>query len=105
LLAAEHVQADYPARFERDMACTEAEWLGWLPRALAGYVWHQSAQALEVELGTGRLKVNWHPLPPRVIALMRLPRLLVVFTFDGVSAEGRRNFMKHFDLYLQRGGG
>lgn len=99
------VQTDYPDRFERDMACTEAEWLGWLPRALAGHVWHQSAQALLVEVGGGRLQVNWHPLPPRVIALMRLPRLHVAFAFDGVSAEERRAFMKKFDLYLQRGGG
>ncbi len=99
------MQADYPERFERDMACTEAEWLGWLPRALAGHVWHQSAQALLVEVGGGRLQVNWHPLPPRVIALMRLPRLHVTFSFDGVSPDERRAFMKKFDLYLQRGGG
>lgn len=99
------MQADYPERFERDMACTEAEWLGWLPRALAGHVWHQSAQALLVEVGGGRLQVNWHPLPPRVIALLHLPRLHVAFAFDDVSAEERRAFMKKFDLYLQRGGG
>lgn len=99
------MQTDYPDHFERDMACTEAEWLGWLPRALAGHVWRQSAQALEVELGAGRLKVRWHSLPPRVIALLRLPRLQVAFAFDGVSADERRAFMKKFDLYLQRGGG
>lgn len=99
------MQADYPERFERDMACTEAEWLGWLPRALAGYAWHLTPQTLLVELGVGRLQVNWHPLPPRVIALMRLPRLQVVFSFNGVSPDERRAFMKRFDLYLQRGGG
>ena len=28
------MQSFYPERFERDMACTEAEWLSWLPRAV-----------------------------------------------------------------------
>jgi hypothetical protein len=105
LLAADKVQADYPERFQRDMACTEAEWLGWLPRALAGYLWNVSAQTLEVDVAAGRLRVNWHPLPPRVIALLRLQRLHVDFAFEGVSAEDRHAFMKRFDLHLQRGGG
>ena len=44
-------------------------------------------------------------LPPRQIALIRLPRLAVSFKFAGVADEVRHAFMKRFDLYMQRGGG
>ena len=33
---AEFLQASYPERFEREMGCTETEWLRWLPRAMGG---------------------------------------------------------------------
>jgi hypothetical protein len=42
---------------------------------------------------------------PRVIALVRIPRLLVNFRFDGLDDDERQVFMKRLDLYLQRGGG
>ena len=53
----------------------------------------------------GCLRLQWHALPPRVIALLRLPRLAVAFTFDGVDEAVRQRFMKRFDLTMQRGGG
>jgi PAS domain S-box-containing protein len=34
-----------------------------------------------------------------------LPRLAIRFAFDGVGDEARQAFMRHFDLYTQRGGG
>jgi hypothetical protein len=37
--------------------------------------------------------------------MMRMPRMTVTFAFDAVSAEARTEFMRYFDLYLQRGGG
>jgi hypothetical protein len=40
-----------------------------------------------------------------VIALLRMPRLLVAFRFQGLDADARYAFMKRFDLYMQRGGG
>jgi hypothetical protein len=44
-------------------------------------------------------------MPPRVIALMRMPVLRVGFAFSGLDAAQRFAFMKRFDLYMQRGGG
>ena len=44
-------------------------------------------------------------LPPRQIALMRMPRMAVRFRFEGVDEAPRQRFMRYFDLYTQRGGG
>jgi hypothetical protein len=99
------VQSDYPEHFVRDMACTEAEWLGWLPRALNGHDWRLNGALLTVPVGDGTLSVRWHTLAPRVIALLKLPRLNVEYDFQGVSPEDRAAFMRRFDLYMQRGGG
>jgi hypothetical protein len=44
-------------------------------------------------------------MPPRVMALMRMPVLRMNFEFEGLSADERCTFMKRFDLYMQRGGG
>ncbi len=92
--------------FEREQGCTEAEWLSWLPGAVRDHAWHRSApdQAV-VEIDGGRLHLRWQVLPPRQIALIRMPRLAVGYRFDGVDAEARSRFMRYFDLYLQRGGG
>ncbi|MFM6985655.1 MAG: hypothetical protein ACKOXQ_03385 [Hydrogenophaga sp.] len=99
------MQTDYPERFERDMGCSEAEWIGWMPRAIGAHPWQQQAAQITVALGGGRLCMSWSPLPERRIALLRMPRLLVRFAFEGVDAAGRRAFMRPFDLSLQRGGG
>jgi hypothetical protein len=40
-----------------------------------------------------------------VIALMRMPVLHVRFNFSGLDAAQRYQFMRRFDLYMQRGGG
>ena len=33
------MQSFYEERFEREMGCTEAEWLGWLPNAIGDHHW------------------------------------------------------------------
>jgi len=99
------VQSHYPESFEREMACTEAEWLGWLPAALGSHRWRREGAAVCVQIGSGRLSIAWQVGEPRVIALMRLPRLQVRFRFAGLDEAERRVFMKRFDLFMQRGGG
>jgi hypothetical protein len=99
------MQAFYPGSFEREMGCTEAEWLMWLPAALGAVKWERKGATLLAHLGTGRLHLAWQALPERRIALIRLPRLSVAFRFDDVPEQERFNFMKRFDLYMQRGGG
>jgi hypothetical protein len=118
------MQAWYEARFEREMGCTEAEWLRWLPGAVGAHAldWHarEHEQGQEqhlpvhptarsrhaaVDIDGGRLRLHWAELPARQIALMRVPRLQVSFRFDAVDEAKRQAFMRYFDLYTQRGGG
>ncbi len=98
---------DIAAAFEREYGCTEAEWLRWLPGAVRAHALSlaESAHEAGVDLGAGSLRLAWTPLPPRRIALIRMPRMTVRFAFDSVDAAARAEFMRYFDLYLQRGGG
>jgi hypothetical protein len=99
------MQSFYPERFERDMGCTEAEWLRWLPDAIGDHFWKLHPNAAGVRIGEGALGLTWTVAEPRVIALMRMPRLVVRFRFAGLDDTQRHAFMKRFDLYMQRGGG
>jgi hypothetical protein len=99
------MQSYYPERFERDMATTEAEWLMALPRAVGPHPLTLSPGQAQVRIGNGQLMLHWQPLPPRVIALLRIQRLAVVFAFAEVDETARQDFMKRFDLSTQRGGG
>lgn len=104
------MQAFYDASFSREMGCTEAEWLGWLPAAMGQHHWQRSGQTARVEIqnldgSQGQLNMDWQAAAPRCIALMRIPRLLVRFEFEGMNDAQRYTFMRRFDLYMQRGGG
>mgnify|MGYP003445747714 CR=1 FL=1 len=99
------MQSDDAANFERDMGCTEAELLHWLPGATRHRPMDVSAGRAVIPIGAGRLELRWHELPARQIALLRMPRLAVSFAFEAVDDAARREFMRHFDLYTQRGGG
>ena len=87
------------------MGSTEAEWLAALPRACGEHNFTLSSGQAQVRIGQGQLHLHWHTLPPRVIALLRMPRLAVRFDFEGVEEDERQHFMKRFDLTMQRGGG
>jgi len=99
------MQSFYPECFEREMGCTEAEWLRSLPQAIGDHFWKLQTHAAGVRIGDGALGLKWQVGAPRVIALMRMPRLLVSFRFAGLDEAQRHIFMKRFDLYMQRGGG
>ena len=99
------MQADYAESFDREMGCTEAELRQWLPGAARGRPVTFGATGASVAIEGGRLALEWATLPPRQIALLRTPRLAVRFEFIGVDATARREFMRYFDLYTQRGGG
>ena len=99
------MQSFYEERFERDMALTEADWLRCLPVAIGDHFYKMQAQSAGVRIGDGALGLKWQVAEPRVIALVRLPRLLVSFRFAGVAEAERHAFMKRFDLYMLRGGG
>jgi len=99
------MQSEYGEAFDREMACTEADWLRWLPAAVGERAWQAGTGQAVVHIGAGTLRLTWHAGETRVIALVRLPRLHAAFRFDGVGDGERRAFMRRFDLYMQRGGG
>jgi hypothetical protein len=74
------------------------------------HTWQRSGQSASVEIknadgSLGHMQVQWRDGVPCQIALMRIPRLLVSFQFDGLTDAQRYTFMRRFDLYMQRGGG
>jgi hypothetical protein len=99
------MQSFYAERFDREMGCTEREWLSWLPNAIGPHPNQLLHQAATVKIGDGQLDLTWQTGDPRVIALVSIPRLLVSFRFKGLDDAVRYLFMKRFDLYMQRGGG
>lgn len=99
------MQAHYPAEFQREQGITEADWLQLLPRAVAGHALALAPGRAEIAVGAGRLLLDWTVMPPRQIALVRLPRLAVHYRFENVDDAARHAFMKRFDLTIQRGGG
>jgi hypothetical protein len=96
-------------KFERTMGCTAAELLAWLPRALPGAVLELESDAeagtCEASFEDGKLLIEWRVLAPRQIALLRLPRLSVCFTYSGLEDARRRAVQTYFDRATQRGGG
>ena len=93
----------------REMGCALSEWRGWLPAAIGSHPWTLVDEGAQIDLEAlqsgATLQLQWYVLPARVIALARIPRLQVSFTFKGLDASQRYTFMKRFDLYMQRGGG
>jgi hypothetical protein len=92
-------------RFEREYGCTETEWLRWLPGAVRDQPLRLVTGQADVVIAGGELRLGWTVLPPRQIAMIRMPRMAVTFVFDAVGGEARADFMRYFDLYMQRGGG
>jgi hypothetical protein len=99
------MQSFYPETFERDMASSDAEWRAALTRAVGAHPLHWRGNEAEVQIGSGRLRIGWSPLPERRIALLVMQRLCVRFAFEGLSEQERYAFMRPFDLTMQRGGG
>ena len=94
------------AFFTREHGCTEVEWLRWLPGAVRDHAFELPRPGTaHVFIGSGVLHLSWQALPPRQIALIRMPRMAVSYRFERVEAPARNEFMRYFDLYLQRGGG
>ena len=99
--------ADVPESFQREYGSTLTEW----NRSLPGAIGKQRIEPVADPGATvhlvdgGRLILQWQVLPDRQIALARLPRLHVSFRFEAVEATARSAFMRHFDLFMQRGGG
>jgi len=87
------------------MGCTADELRLWLPGASRARAIEWREQAAVIAIDGGHATLSWQTLEPRRIALITLPRLQVSIQAQGVDEAVWQRFMKHFDLYTQRGGG
>lgn len=90
---------------EREMGCTRAELLRWLPGATRHAPARVEGDTVVVAVGAGRVEIALSERPPRRIALVSLPVLGVTFRFVGLDAAARAGFLDYFDFYTRRGGG
>ncbi len=88
----------------RDMATTEREFRQGLRFAFPAGV-SEVAGLFRIEYGGAAMEIAAAPLPPRVIALLRLPRLDVRIRFTAGTPAQRQAMLARMDLALQRGGG
>ena len=98
-----------PVELVREMGCTEAEFLRWLPGATR----HVPIEAVRQDDGNlyivhadpGTVEIMTSQRAPRRIASISLPVLAVRYRFIGMDALQRQTFLAYFDHYTQRGGG
>lgn len=88
----------------RDMATTEREFRSGLAFAFPQGVTERDG-AFHVAHAGAAMEIALAPLPPRVIALLRLPRLEVRIRFTAGTAEQQQAMLARMDRALQRGGG
>jgi hypothetical protein len=90
---------------QREMGCTREEFVRWLPGATRHAPLRLDADQAVIQLGKETVTISFRQAPPRKIALVSIPVLMVSFHFLHVDTNARRRFMAYFDLYTKRGGG
>ncbi len=90
---------------QREMGCTRAEFLRWLPGATRHAPMELNERKAVVHAGKVKVEISFSEAPPRSIAGVSMPVLQVSFRFSGAQASAYREFMAYFDLYTSRGGG
>jgi hypothetical protein len=94
-----------PFVLDREMGCTRAEFLRWLPGATRDASACIEGDEVTLSVGGGHVKIAVCEQAPRRLALLSLPVLAVRFRFEGLSAAAREEFLAQFDTYTRRGGG
>jgi hypothetical protein len=89
----------------RDMGCTRAEFISWLPGATRQAPFQIDGDVVTVMTHGGRVRISLEEKPPRRMGLIALPVLGVTFCFRGLDERTRDDFLTHFALYTRRGGG
>jgi hypothetical protein len=89
----------------REMGCTRAEFLGWLPGATLHAPLAIDGDLIRVGQDAGEVRIRIRQAPERRLGLIALPVLDVRIRFVGMDAAARTRFLQHFDLYTRRGGG
>ena len=91
------------------MACTPADIERWLGEFAGGDAVSAAPRAgggeFIVDAGGWPMRIAVSVLPPRVVALLRMPQLDVAFDFPRERAAAAREWVERFDRHTQRGGG
>lgn len=93
------------AVLDREMGCSRAEFMRWLPGAAGHAGATVVGDGLTLSLGGGQVHIELQERPERRIARVVLPVLAVRFRFLGLEAPARERFLARFDAYTRRGGG
>jgi len=89
---------------EREMSASRAEFVHGLRLAFPQGV-EEAGALLKVGDGDAAMEIALSPLPDRVIALLRLPRLQVSIRFVAGTPAQQRAMLARMDRAMQRGGG
>jgi len=92
-------------RLRRQMACTRAEFMAWLPGATRHAQLRVHGNTVTISTGSGSVLITFEEGLPRRAGAMALPVLEVSFGFSGLDGTARERFLHYFDLYTRRGGG
>lgn len=96
---------EVPEELQREMGCTRAEFLRWLPGATRHAPVVGKDGVFHVRLDAGSVEIAIDERPQRRIASIALPVLAVRFRFIGMDAKARQDFLDWFDAWTRRGGG
>lgn len=92
-------------RVHREMGCTRAELMDWMPGATGQAPLRIDANGVTVAAHGGSVRISMEERAPRRMGSMALPVLGVTFCFRGLDEAARAEFLRLFDLYTRRGGG
>ncbi|MCM5569677.1 hypothetical protein M6I34_04070 [Burkholderiaceae bacterium FT117] len=94
----------------RVMACTPADIERWLREFTGGQDIRLEPAGggggeFRLDAGGWPMRVQVEVMPPRVVALLRMPQLDVRFDYPQERAAEARGWITRFDRHTQRGGG
>ena len=89
----------------KDMGITHADFFRMLPNAVGDRNCQIRKDGATLIRGKERILISMGPEQERRIAMIRLPHVMVSFSFEAMTAEQVQAFIKRFDRAFQRGGG
>ena len=92
-------------RVHREMGCTRAELMEWLPGATGQAPLTIDGGVVTATTRGGSVRISMEEKAPRRLGSMALPVLAVTFCFRDLDEAARGDFLRRFDLYTRRGGG
>lgn len=89
----------------RAMACSHAEFMRLLPRALDGYDYTVNRDVIKVDEKHYRIRIDLGPEYEHRIAMLATPVTDVTICLEGFSENQASAFLEKFDRTYRRGGG